>query len=362
MTDINACFSTTYADARAKFRAACEDAGLAVDSWRHPLPGMQGEALATDAAWIGPTDARRVLLATSGTHGVEGFYGSGCQVGWLRRGHARDLPAGCAVLLVHATNPYGFSWLRRVNEDNIDINRNFLDFEHRLPDNPGYFEVAHLLAPESWGEAAERKVQAELAAWTRKVGRAQAAHALSAGQHTHPNGLFYGGTAPCWSNRTVATIAAHYLEATTHFCVLDFHTGLGPPGYSEIICRHPPGSLSLERARRWFGTAVTSPAAGESDSPVIEGNLRMAFARLLPDAEVVAAAIEVGTQSPDEVTGALIGDNWLHLHGDPASPVGRAIQARIRRAFYPDTDEWRAACFPRAMEIMDQAVAGLAAA
>ena len=107
---------------------------------------------------------------------------------------------------------------------------------------------------------------------------------------------------------------------------------------------------------------MTSPAAGESDSPVIEGNLRMAFGRLLPDAEVVAGAIEVGTLPPDEVTGALIGDNWLHFHGELASPLGRAIQARMRRAFYPDTDEWRATCYPRALEIMGQALAGLAAA
>ena len=65
MTDIHAYFSADYGEARAKFRAACEAAGLTIDTWRHPLPGMQREVLATDAAWIGPADAQRVLLATS---------------------------------------------------------------------------------------------------------------------------------------------------------------------------------------------------------------------------------------------------------------------------------------------------------
>ena len=354
-------FSTDYAAARTAFRAACESAGAAVESWPHPLKGVHGEALATDAAWLGPRDAVRVLVLTSGTHGVEGFYGSGCQVGWLREGHWRILPAGCAVLLVHATNPHGFSWLRRVNEDNIDINRNFLDFEHKLPANPGYFDIARLLTPTEWNAEVEEKTQAALRDWGQKVGRRAAAQALAAGQHTHPNGLFYGGTGPSWSHRTMATVAAHYLEHVERLCVLDLHTGLGPSGYSEMICRHPPGSPMLARARDWFGDAVTSPASGESESPVIEGNLRMAFAHFLPDAEVVASAIEVGTFGTDEVTAALIGDHWLHIHGDPASAQGRAIKARIRRAFYPDTDEWRAECYPRAQEIFRQAMAGLAA-
>jgi hypothetical protein len=144
--------------------------------------------------------------------------------------------------------------------------------------------------------------------------------------------------------------------------VLDFHTGLGPPGYSEIICRHAPGSPALALARQWFGDAVTSPAAGESQSPVIEGNLRMAFVRLLPEALVVAAAIEVGTVPPDEVNMALIADNWLHIHGDPQSEAGGVIKKRIRDAFYQDTDVWRDACYTRAVEIQKQALAGLAAA
>jgi hypothetical protein len=120
--------------------------------------------------------------------------------------------------------------------------------------------------------------------------------------------------------------------------------------------------LALARARQWFGEAVTSPAAGESFSPVIEGNLRMAFVRLLPEAEVVASAIEVGTLPADEVNMALIADNWLHIHGDPKSPQGHAIKRRVRNAFYCDNDAWRDACYPRAIEIQQQALAGLAAA
>jgi hypothetical protein len=355
-------FSPDYRSARDKFRTACGEAGIAVTSWLHPLRGMRGEELATDTAWIGPKDASRVLVVCSGTHGVEGHYGSGCQVGFLRERHYANLPADTAVLLIHATNPWGFAWSRRVNEDNIDINRNFIDFGRPVPENGLYLELAGLLAPAEWNEDVEARTRQGLAAYVARAGVAGFGKAVVAGQRTHPNGLFFGGTSPCWSNRTIGKIVPHYLEEASHVCVLDLHTGLGPSGYSEMICRHPPGSAALELARRWFGDAVTSPAAGESGSPVIEGNLRMAFVRLLPEAEVVASAIEVGTLPADEVNMALVADNWLHIHGDPQSEQGRAIKRRVRDAFYCDNDAWRDTCYPRAIEIQKQALAGMAAA
>ena len=64
----------------------------------------------------------------SGTHGVEGYCGSGIQIGFLKEGLFAELPDDMSVVLLHAMNPYGFSNDRRVNEDNVDLNRNFLDF------------------------------------------------------------------------------------------------------------------------------------------------------------------------------------------------------------------------------------------
>lgn len=355
-------FSSDYATARAKFIAAAKAAGATLASRPHPLKGRQGETLSTDLAWLGPRDAAAVLVTVSSTHGIEGHYGSGCQVGWLREGHGASLPPGTAMLMIHSSNPHGFSWGRRVNEDNMDINRNFLDFSKAPPRNDAYgAEVHPHLLPAKWDDAEAAKIVAALDALNGKLGRRAATTAISSGQHTHADGIFYGGTKPCWSHLAMKAIAAEYLSAARRLCVIDFHTGLGPHGYSEMICRHAPGSESLSLARQWFGDAVTSPALGQSDSPVIAGNLRMGFVGFCPQAIVVASAIEVGTYSPAEVELAIIADNWVHLKGDLESATGRAIKAAMRRAFYPDTDEWRALCYPRAVEIQRQALAGLAA-
>jgi len=73
-------FSTRYARARVKFLEAAAAAGLPITSHEHPLKGRDGETLAMDVALDGRADAPRVLVVSSGCHGVEGYCGSGVQV------------------------------------------------------------------------------------------------------------------------------------------------------------------------------------------------------------------------------------------------------------------------------------------
>ena len=78
-------FSETYAEARGKFFAAAGARGLAVERHIHPTArGAAGEELSIDVATLGDASAAGMLLLISGTHGVEGFCGSGCQVALLQ--------------------------------------------------------------------------------------------------------------------------------------------------------------------------------------------------------------------------------------------------------------------------------------
>ena len=72
-----------YSVQRARFLATAESKGAVMTSYPHPLPGPQGENLYTDVARVGPVTASRLMLVVSGTHGVEGYYGSDCQIAWL---------------------------------------------------------------------------------------------------------------------------------------------------------------------------------------------------------------------------------------------------------------------------------------
>lgn len=128
-------FSPSYAQARKKFLEGAAAAGLPIESHAHPLKGRDGEDLAMDVVRDGPADATKLLIVSSACHGVEGYCGSGVQVfalhdpEWRDKAHA----AGVATLYIHALNPYGFSHVRRFTHENVDLNRNFQDFQSRCP-------------------------------------------------------------------------------------------------------------------------------------------------------------------------------------------------------------------------------------
>ncbi len=352
-------FSASYDEARTKFLAAARAAGAALDSVSHPERGRNGEDLATDVAWLGPRDAERVLVTISATHGVEGFCGSGAQVDWLNRGEAARRPADLGVLIIHAINPYGFSWLRRVTHENVDLNRNWVDFSTPRPVNAGYEALCGAAVPATWTEESRTASARALGAFLGANGPAALQQALSGGQYTHPAGIFYGGTGPTWSRLTQTKIFGEYLGRAARVGVIDYHTGLGPWGYGEQIVTDLPGSAAFARARSWYGSAVTSPSAGTSTSAPITGDGLEAAPRLLPDAEVTGMAIEVGTQDLNSVLLALRADAWLHAHGDPASPEAAPIKAQIRAAFYGDADDWKGMVAGQSLLAMRQAVAGL---
>lgn len=352
-------FSADYAQARAKFREAAAAAGGALEATLNPNRGPDGGELATDVAWFGPRTAERVLVMVSGTHGVEGFCGSGAQVDWLRRGEAARLPAGMAALLVHAINPYGFAWLRRVTEENVDLNRNWVDFGQPPPQNPGYDELADAAVPPEWTRESQKRNNAVLLAYGGEHGPLALQQALSGGQYRHAKGVFYGGTAPTWARRTQEAIYAGYLGQAGRIGIIDYHTGLGPWGYAEPIMSDPAGSPGFRRGEAWYGAAVTTPLDGSSTSAVTAGDNLAAAPELLAHAEVTGVALEYGVGSLNEVFYALRADAWLHAYGDPTGPEAAPIKTQIRAAFYGDADDWKGMVAGQSLTATRQAVAGL---
>ena len=195
-------FAADYLEARAKFRSAAQGAGAVLSVYEHPRErAPDGAMLSIDVAAAGPRNASRCLLLISGTHGVEGFAGSGCQVGFFRDSLHEAFAGNVCVILVHALNPYGFAWIRRVNEDNVDLNRNFPDFAQPLPRNDAYDALHSVLIPSDWDGEGRRAADAQLQEFLRVNGFGALQAAVSAGQYTHSDGLFYGGSAPTWSDR-----------------------------------------------------------------------------------------------------------------------------------------------------------------
>jgi hypothetical protein len=353
-------FSASYAEARAKFRATAQEAGGALETIANPNRAPDGGDLSTDVAWFGPREAERVLVMVSGTHGGEGFCGSGAQIDWLRRGeHTTTAPADLGVLMIHAINPYGFAWLRRVTEENVDLNRNWIDFGQPAPANPGYDELADVAVPPTWTEESQRASNRVLRAYAAEHGPMGLQQALSGGQYRHPKGVFYGGDGPSWARRTQEAIYGAYLGQAGKIAIIDYHTGLGPWGYAEPIMSQPAETAAYQRGQTWWGCNVTCPSDGSSTSAETAGDNLTAAPLVLAHAEVTGMALEYGVQTLAEVFVALRADAWLHAYGDPLSPEGQAIKAQIRAAFYGDADDWKGMVAGQSLAACRQAIAGL---
>lgn len=344
-------FAQDYPQAREKFLKASQSAGAVLSVYALPKHyGPNGETLFVDVARIGADKPKSLLILISGTHGVEGFCGSGCQVGYLTDRVFEALPTDARVLLVHALNPFGFAWLRRVNEDNIDLNRNFQDFNKSLPPSAGYEAFHDYLVPVDWQGEERVKADAALVQYIAAKGEKAFQAELTKGQYTRPNGLFYGGREASWSNQILRQILTEKVPKTVkRLAVLDIHTGLGKPGFGEPIYVGP-NNEGYEAAKKWYGQEVKSTMQGTSVSAAITGSVADAFPPSDPERETIYLALEFGTISSMEVLSALRADHWLHTEGNRVTPLRSSIAQQMRDAFYLDVPWWKAAVYGRSVD------------
>ncbi len=353
------CFSHSYASARKRFFDAAQARGLQVESHKQRMPGRDKETLAMDVVLDGPPDADRLLVVSSGVHGVEGFCGSGIQVFSLQDEElrARAKERGVALLYIHAVNPYGFSHIRRATQENVDLNRNFCDYAKPLPVNVGYRALHPLLLPEQWPPTLGNKLKV---AWLMlRQGKPAVQTAVSAGQYEFPKGLFFGGTQPTWSNETLRAVVRKYAAHARHIAWIDLHTGLGPPGKGERILSARNDAEGLADAQAMWGDDVTSFFQQSSVSANVSGSMLDAIQQECAQADFNAITIEYGTQPLKTVLAALRAEQWLHNNPRTSLRKAAAIKRQMLDAFFTDTDAWKEQVVSQARAAMLQSVDGL---
>lgn len=359
--DLIAAFSQTYAEARDKFLAAATRKGLTIESHVHPTErGADGEELAVDITLFGKPDATSLLVLISGTHGAEGFCGSGAQTALLQEPAIEALveKTGVGILYYHALNPYGFSHLHRTNEDNIDMNRNFRDFSRPVPSNSLYAEVHEFIVPSTWPPSREN--EAKMGAYIAAKGQDALQQAVTGGQCDYPDGLFFGGTKPAWSNTVFRDVLRRHGAPRRQVAWIDFHTALGPYGHAEKIYSGPNDTAMIDRAKAWWGIDVTSFYDGSSTSAELSGVNYQAPIDECPGAASTGIALEYGTLPLLQVLQTLRADQWLRNHADADAATKKAIKRQVRDAFYCDADDWKGMVYGQARAAVLQALQGLA--
>jgi hypothetical protein len=359
------CFFDSYGLARAGFLNAARQAGGRVSTCTHPsAKSFDHQPVHIDVAVFGLPTARKILLAISGTHGLEGLAGSAAQIAFIRSGLLQGLREDVSVVLVHALNAWGFANGSRTTENNVDLNRNFIDWSGAPPGNDEYAELHRVLCPRDWTRESLARSGAEIDGWIALHGRTAYLDRVLRGQYAFPDGLGFGGDGPEWSNVALKEIVRSWCAAAERVAVIDWHTGIGGYGEPFFLCFNEPGSELQRRCLSWWGQSEAAPSFSEGEGrPSYSGLVFLGIQELLGRALVAGGVIEFGPRPVDEMLLALRVDRWLRFAPADARADGprEALRRDLAEAYCPSDRNWRASVVAHATDLHRRTLEGLKA-
>jgi hypothetical protein len=267
----------------------------------------------------------------------------------------RAMPAWPCCYM-HALNPWGFSWWRRTTHENVDLNRNFHDFTPAAAGATRLRRDRHLLVPATWPPTPEADAGSPP---TPAHGRALQA-AISGGQYEHPEGLFYGGRNPTWSQQTLRHVLQDHGRAARAWAGSTCTPAWAPAGTASASS---PAATMPPRwrvpapggGRRPSRRSTTAPRLGAAGRADVAGRLRRNARRpSTPASRWNTAPLPVAA-----VMDALRADQWLENHPQAGAAQREPIKRSTRDAFYTDTDTWKSRIVEQGRQAAAQALAGL---
>src|SRR6476620_5853846 len=142
-------FPSGYAESRARFRQECRRHVASPGDFcrSFPIASLTDPDLTIDSGFFSRGGDRLVVIQ-SGIHGSEAIPGAAVQALVLKEYLTRLLDRHIDVLFIHALNPYGFKYVRRTDESNVNLNRNFaVDAKAYKKSNPDYERLRSLFEP-----------------------------------------------------------------------------------------------------------------------------------------------------------------------------------------------------------------------
>lgn len=342
-------YSSDYITARQRFVSAARQVQAGLRSYRVPEVSKSHDdvTLSIDVAEIG--SGRNLTIVSSGTHGVEGIFGSAVQLALLDELSVNRLSG--RVLFIHAVNPWGFHHIRRVDEQNIDLNRNFRRDRYAGAPN-GYRKLNSFLNPatvpsrmDAFGIRAAIKII--------RYGMTSLKESVATGQYEFPQGLFYGGRSMSASTQIIADNIHDWVGAADSVLHIDLHSGLGKYGQLKLLCNHAEKAASIDWFKKTFGAEpVESLNNNSATAYPVSGQfgawLQQEFSHI--DYRFIGA--EYGTYSALKVVQALRRENCHHFFGNNDNTDYAAAKNELAECFCPADPVWRQQVLSSALSVV----------
>jgi hypothetical protein len=350
-------FSKTYSEARRHFKDATAMVGAEVNSYQ--VDAEPQDELAIDVAILG-TESDPAVVISSGVHGVEGFFGSAVQLALLENLKKAQTLRNIRYVLIHGVNPFGFSRLRRVNEGNVDLNRNFLARIDDFSGAPtGYARLDDFLNPKSLPSRLEPfKLKVIWNIWRK--GLQALKEAVAGGQYEYPRGLFFGGKGPCKSTQLVQENCDSWIGSSQKILHIDFHSGLGPFGTYKLLLAESSNSEYYSWYTETFGAKCVEPLAQpEGTAFPVTGLFGEWLQGHFSTRDYRFVSAEFGTYGVIRVLGAIRAENRVHHYGSEGSPPYQRAKKELLECFCPNALSWRHQVVESALGIIDQGTQAL---
>jgi predicted deacylase len=357
----------TYEASRARFcasLAAVQAVWPAAQLHSHNLAGEPD--LSID--WISAeaqTQKERVLLVTTGEHGIESYVGSALLQLFMDAYLPRLDPQTTGILLVHAINPWGMKHRRRVNAHNVDLNRSFVqDFAPLANSNPDYDLLYKLLNPASPLRAVPWQISAfvvQAVTNLARYGMGRLREATLKGQFNHPEGIYFGGQSPQEETQTMMGLYEQAISGYGQMLTIDLHTGYGPRDQMTLVASAQEKMTSAEMTAKFEIPNVA--AANPEEFYSIQGDmieyLYTMMKEKFPGKHFYAATCEFGSfgDSTLAVIRSLytsVFENRLFQHGG-SKPAKSWMAREYTELFAPTAPDW----FAKAQADARQAFEGL---
>jgi hypothetical protein len=348
-------FNETYEECRQIFRDEAQNLTIQyelAELFSISVPSKIDDDLTVDILYLPPIqNTDKLLVLSSGVHGVEGYSGSAVQQMFMNELITSDVLSKMGVLIIHGVNPYGFKYLRRVTENNVDLNRGSeIDRALFKKENEGYSALIGLINPK--GEASTNSIDNQffyLKSISKIIETSMSVtrQAIVQGQYEFPDGLFFGGQDFEPQIDSLRVILPGYFALYNTILEIDLHAAFGTRNRLHLLPNMIDDPEIIKKTEAVFAGQQIE-WGNTDDFYTISGGFADAFLRkLCPDALYLSMVFEWGTFDTQKTFGSIkslqtmVNENRGAHFGYKNEAQEQKIKKAARELDYPSSDAWR---------------------
>lgn len=328
------------------------------------VPSKIDNDLTVNVLYIPAKKTEKLLVMSSGVHGVEGFTGSAIQQMFMENFISEDLISNTGILLIHSVNPYGFKYLRRVSENNVDLNRNCStnDSLYNII-NKGYPEVSDFINPTVKLDLSQCMHSCFFFRAMKMIAKASIPvlrQAILQGQYEYPKSLYFGGNTFEPQIKLLTPLIDSICSPYSSIMTIDLHTGYGERGILHLFPNPVPEKTKIFAESIFEGYKIDW---GDGDDfYTVTGDFSNYVGSINKTKKHIPMTFEYGTMNSQTTLGSIkslhimIMENQLFQYGYKNKRDSLKASKKFIEMYYPSSEKWRMGIMEQTVEIFESAI------